>query len=90
MNNSQEYCLRTQRVQDCQTILELESLLEEFGSVEGSHKSYTAEKLQFKISQLRSMMEIGSLDIVPWNLMTRTHGLRAKCMELFLYEKNEI
>ena len=44
-----EDVLRTQRVQDCQTISELESLFDEFVIVKGSHKEYDAEKLKFKI-----------------------------------------
>ena len=81
---------RTQLVQDCQTIEELEKVFEEFIVVTGSHKEYNSEKLKLKIGQLRQYVNSVSFDMVPWNLITRTHGIRAKCMELFFYEKHEI
>ena len=84
-----EDVLRTQRVQDCQTIGELESLFDEFVIVKGSHKEYDAEKLKFKIEQLRFLVAGLPFDEVAWNNITRTHGIRAKCMELFFYEKYE-
>jgi hypothetical protein len=82
--------LKTQAVQDVQTLEELENLFEEFGTVIGSHKEYDADKLKFKIAQLREMIKTTPFDDVLWNVITRTHGIRAKCMELFYYEKHEI
>lgn len=83
--------IRTQKVQDCQTIQELENLFDEFKTVKGTQKEYSSETLKFKIEQLRFLInsEI-TFDKVPWNVITRTHGIRAKCMELFFYEKNGI
>lgn len=82
--------LRTQSVQDCETIEELETLFDKFVTVTGSHKEYSAEKLKFKIAQLRAMIKTTPFDDVLWNVITRMHGIRAKCMELFYYEKHEI
>jgi hypothetical protein len=81
---------KTQKVQDCQTIAELETLFDEFQSVKGSHKDYDAEKLKLKIEQLRFLTNSLPFEQVPWNVITREHGIRAKCMELFYYEKHEI
>jgi hypothetical protein len=81
---------RTQRVQDCQTIEELEKLFDEFKVITGSHKDYDAEKLKFKIEQMRFMLNSVEFDKVLWNVITRQHGIRAKCMELFYYEKHNI
>lgn len=83
--------LRTQQVQDCQTIPELENLFDEFNTVQGSMKEYSSETLKFKIEQLRFLLNSDTtFDKIPWNVITRTHGIRAKCMELFYYEKNGI
>jgi hypothetical protein len=81
---------RTQKIQDCQTIQELEKLFDEFGSIKGSHKEYDSEKLKLKIEQLRFLLASLPFEQVPWNIITRQHGIRAKCMELFYYEKHEI
>ena len=82
--------LRTQSVQDCQTIEELETLFDKFGTIKGSHKEYSSEKLKFKIGQLRAMLKSTPFDDVLRSVITRMHGIRAKCMELFYYEKHEI
>ena len=81
--------VRTKRVQDCQTLSELELLFDEFKVVRGSHKEYDSEKLKFKIEQLRFLVNTMPFDEIPWNNITRTYGIRAKCMELFFYEKHE-
>lgn len=80
---------RTQKIQDCQSISELEKLFDEFGTIRGSHKEYDSEKLKLKLEQLKFLMSSMEFDKVPWNIITRTHGIRAKCMELFYYEKHE-
>ena len=82
--------IRTQQVQNCQSLKELEKLFDEFVVVIGSHKEYNSEKLKLKIEQLRLFVSTVSFDMIPWNIITRTHGIRAKCMELFFYEKHEI
>jgi hypothetical protein len=85
-----DFAARTQRVQDCQNVDELMKLFDEFGTVVGSHKEYEAGKLKYKIAQLRLMVNTLPFDNVMWNVITRTHGIRAKCMELFYYEKYRI
>lgn len=81
-------CTTTQLVQDCQSLTELEKIFDMICPIVGSHKEYTSEKLKYKIEQLRLFVNSGNdFDKVPWNLITRTHGIRAKCMELFMYEK---
>lgn len=81
---------RTLRIQECQNIKELEILFDEFKTVEGSHKTYNSSDLKAKIEQLRMMLQTLPFDEIPWNIITRTYGIRAKCMELFYYEKHEI
>lgn len=81
---------RTQRVQDCQTVEELEKLFDEFKSITGSHKEYDSQKLKGKLHQIRLMVNTLPFDNVLWNVITRQHGIRAKCMELFYYEKHGI
>ena len=78
----------TQLVQNCQNIKELENVFDKICPIVGSHKEYTAEKMKLKIEQLRLFVNSGNdFDKIPWNIITRTHGIRAKCMELFMYEK---
>lgn len=78
----------TQLVQDCENINELEKVFDEVCPIKGSHKEYTSEKLKYKLEQLRLFVNGGNdFDKVPWNIVTRSHGIRAKCMELFMYEK---
>jgi len=88
----EEKRLKTQMVQDCQSLHELETVFDKICPIPGSRKSYESERLKEKIAQLRYFVNLDSVpfDKVPWNLITRTHGIRAKCMELFFYEKNEI
>lgn len=84
--------IKTQMVQDAQSIESLCMVFDEICPVMGSQKEYTAEKLKQKIEQLKALIKVsnGNLNNIPWNLMTRTHGIRAKCMELFWYRKYEI
>jgi hypothetical protein len=81
--------LKTQMIQDCESFEELIEVLDNVCPMQGSRKEYSAERLKEKIEQLRSFLSRVPFDQVPWNLITRTHGLRAKCMELFYYEKYE-
>lgn len=84
---------KTQMVQDCQSIKELIDLLIVIEPVQGSKKEYSAEKLKEKILTLDSYVDPNDLgsgvsfNIIPWRTVTRTHGLRAKCMELLWYKK---
>lgn len=94
-----DWC-RTQAVQNCQSIEELEMCFDNLKEIKGTKrvsfvenkplevtKTYTAEKMKAKILQLRQFISLGiPFENIPWNLMTRTHGIRAKCMELFYYE----
>lgn len=90
LERTTENLTRTQEVQDCQTIDELEKLFDKFGIVKGTTKEYDAEKLKYKVEQIKFMINSGlDFDKISWNVITRTHGIRAKCMELFYYEKNE-
>lgn len=87
--DSQQTIIRTQKVQDCQTINDLEKLFDELKTVQGDSKEYSAEILKFKLEQLRFLLNSElKFDDVPWNVITRSHGIRAKCMELFYYEKH--
>lgn len=79
--------LRTQLVQDCQTIYELKSVLDTLVEVEGSHSIYTATQIKDKIDLIQQHLSNGSMfTSIPWNWLSRTHGIRAKCMELFWYK----
>jgi hypothetical protein len=81
--------IRTKTVQDCQTLDELRDVFNMFGIVIGSHKEYNAEKLNYKLDQLQILVKTMEFDRIPWTIITRTYGIRAKCMELFWYEKYE-
>lgn len=82
-----EKALRTQLVQDCQSIDELKSVLDTLGEVEGSHSTYTATQIKDKIDLIQQHLSNGStFTSIPWNWLTRSHGIRAKCMELFWYK----
>lgn len=82
-----EEALRTQLVQDCQTIDELKSVLDTLKEVEGSHSIYTATQIKDKIDLIQQHLSNGSMfTSIPWNWLTRSHGIRAKCMELFWYK----
>jgi hypothetical protein len=83
---------KTQMVQDCQTIEELKSVFDQICPVQGSKKSYDAEKLKSKVSSLEFYVvkQKFQMDAVQWNLLTRTHGIRAKTMELLYYAKKGI
>lgn len=79
--------LRTQLVQDCKTINELKSVLDTLIEVEGSHSTYTADYMKDKIDLIQQHLSNGSMfTSISWNWLTRTHGIRAKCMELFWYK----
>lgn len=82
-----EEALRTQLVQDCKTINELKSVLDTLVEVEGSHSTYTAEQIKDKIDLIQEHLSNRSMfTSISWNWLTRTHGIRAKCMELFWYK----
>jgi hypothetical protein len=82
-----EYVLRTQMVQDCQSIAELKEIINMLGEVEGPHSIYTAETLKERIDMLGVNLSNGTpYTSIEWNWLTRTHGIRGKCMELFYYE----
>lgn len=81
-----EEALRTQLVQDCKTIDELKSVLDTLVEVEGSHSTYTATQIKDKIDLIQHLSNGGEFTLIPWNWLTRTHGIRAKCMELFWYK----
>lgn len=72
---------KTQMVMDCQNIAELKDVIRKISPVQGTQKLHTADKLIEKIEQIKLLGE--------FYIMTRTHGLRAKLMELSLYEKRE-
>jgi len=91
LNDTQRTLIRTQKVQDCQTISDLEKLFDEFKTIQGASKEYSSETLKFKLEQLRFLLNSElKFDDVPWNVITRSHGIRAKCMELFYYEKHGV
>ena len=73
-------------VQDCQTVAELKDVIKKIAPVQGSQKLYEAEKLLEKIEQVKLLREV---DYSALTIMTRTHGLRAKLMELMFYEERE-
>lgn len=78
---------KTQLVQDCQTLDELKEVFYKIELVKGSRKDYSAIKL---ISYLDGLFlqktELGyNMEDITWNLLTRTHGIRAKAMELIYY-----
>src|SRR3990172_2008515 len=77
---------KTQMVQDCQTVAELKDVIKKIAPVQGSQKLYEAEKLLEKIEQVKLLREV---DYSALTIMTRTHGLRAKLMELMFYEERE-
>ncbi len=81
---------KTQRIQDCESFEELFAAFDEIGEIQGSRKPYSPERLKEKVVQIRLLMEGLTFDRIPFNLITRTHGIRAKTMELFWYEINEI
>jgi hypothetical protein len=81
---------KTQMIQDAQNAEELFAAFEKIGSVVGSRKSYTREVLEQKYITLRQLCKTIDFGNVPFNNLTRTHGIRAKAMELLFYEKHEI
>lgn len=83
---------KTQLIQDCEGFNELGAAFQVIGDVKGSSKSYTAERLTEKVSQLKFLIEHSgvSFDKIPFNNITRSHGIRAKVIELFYYEINGI
>lgn len=89
MDGIKNELLNYKKIQDCETFEQLEAVLDEIGIVPGSRKEYTANRLKEKIRQLRLLVNTLPYDLVHWNLVTRTYGIRAKCMELFWYEKRE-
>lgn len=74
----------------CEDFEELKEVFDAICPIKGSRKEYDSESLKNKIEQLRIFVNTLPFDNVPWNLITRTHGIRAKCMELFYYEKRGI
>lgn len=82
---------KTQVIQDCQNLEELLEAFDKIGAVEGSHKQYTPERLKEKIKQLEAycVPDI-PFEAVRWSIITRSHGIRAKCMELFFYKKKKL
>lgn len=82
-----EEVLRTQLVQDCRSIEELKGVLDTLKEVQGSHSVYTAETLKERIDSIgRNLSDGDSYSSIEWNWLTRTHGIRSKCMELFFYK----
>jgi len=81
---------KTQTIQDCQSSSEMVDAFKTIGPVEGSHKQYSPERLAEKLQQLKDIYANNPFDLVPWNNITRTHGIRAKAMEILYYEKRGI
>lgn len=69
-----------EEIQKAKSFLELKQTLQTLGSIEGSEKSYTAEKLCHAIDLIRQGKEDASV-------ITRTAGLRAKVLELYEQEQ---
>lgn len=85
-HNMQHESERTQMVQDCETLQQLYKVFDELVLIQGSRKEFTADMLKGKIEYLKKCKkENHSHNQIPWNLLTRTHGIRAKVMELFWY-----
>ncbi len=83
---------KTQLVQDCQTLEELKECFKKIEPIKGSQKEYSAEKLSEKVDLLSKICVVENCNIesIHWNLITRTHGIRAKLMELIYYTKKGI
>lgn len=79
---------RTQLIQDCRSIEQLKGVIDILEEVEGSRNIiYTSEKIKERIGLIETNLSNGiPYTSIEWNIITRTHGLRAKCMELFYYE----
>jgi hypothetical protein len=80
---------KTQMVQDCQTSDELRETFLKIEPVKGSRKDYGAIKLIDYLDSLilqRTGLKY-NMEEINWNLLTRTHGIRAKAMELIYYMK---
>lgn len=79
---------KTLLVQDCENFEELYLAFDGIKEVEGSQKRYTASRLKEKTEFIRNLVkQTGSKSFdVPFNNITRTHGIRAKVMELCYYE----
>lgn len=82
---------KTHTIQQADNADELFEAFDKIVEAQGSHKMYSAERLKEKYLMLRALvMSTKEMSKVPFNLITRTHGIRAKTMELLYYEVHGI
>lgn len=78
-------------ISNCESFGELSAAFDKIGPVRGSRKYYSPAKMKGKIEQLMVFLDgTNKLEDVPFNIFTRTYGIRAKAMELSYYHIKKI
>ena len=78
-------------ISKCENFDDLIKAFEEIGEISGSSKTYSPETMKHKILQLRILLGAqGFHKRLPFNVVTRKYGIRAKAIELSWYLSNEI